>query len=64
MTAEGLSSVIATPTGEQYDYVISANSLQTILDGETIKRYDNLIELALAFLAGCVIIVLLSLIHI
>ena len=58
LTAEGLSSVIATPTGEQYDYVISANSLQTILDGETIKRYDNLIELALAFLAGCVIIVL------
>jgi adenylate cyclase len=59
LTAEGLSSVIATPSGEQYDYVISANSLQTILDGETIKRYDNLIELALAFLAGCVIIVLI-----
>jgi len=58
LTAEGLSSVIATPTGEQYDYVISANSLQTILDGETIKRYDSLIELALAFLVGCVIIVL------
>ena len=58
LTAEGLSSVIATPTGEQYDYVISANSLQTILDGETIKRYDSFIELMLAFLAGCVIIVL------
>ena len=58
LTAEGLSSVIATPTGEQYDYVISANSLQTILDGETIKRYDSFIELALAFLVGCVIIVL------
>jgi len=58
LTAEGLSSVIATPNGEQYDYVITANSLQTILDGETIKRYDSLIELALAFLAGCVIIVL------
>ena len=25
LTAEGLSSVVATPTGEQYDYVISAN---------------------------------------
>ena len=58
LTAEGLSSVIATPQGEQYDYVISANSLQTILDGETIKRYDSLIELGLAFLAGCVIIVI------
>ena len=58
LTAEGLSSVIATRQGEQYDYVISANSLQTILDGETIKRYDSFIELALAFLVGCVIIVL------
>ena len=43
LTAEGTSSIVATPTGEQYDYVISANSLQTILDGETIKRYDSLI---------------------
>ena len=59
LTAEGLSSIVATPQGEKYDYVISANSLQTILDGETIKRYDSLIELALAFLAGCVIIVII-----
>ena len=57
LTAEGLSSIIATPTGEKYDYVISANSLQTILDGETITRYDSLIELMLAFFVGCVIIV-------
>ena len=58
LTAEGLSSVIATPTGEQYDYVISANSLQTILDGETITRYDSLIELLLAFAVGCVIVLI------
>ena len=58
LTAEGLSSVVATPTGEKYDYIISANSLQTILDGETIKRFDNLIELLLAFFVGCVIIVI------
>ena len=58
LTGEGLSSIVATPTGEQYDYVISANSLQTILDGETITRYDSLIELLLAFAVGCVIIVL------
>ena len=56
MTAEGLGGVIATPTGEQYDYVVSANSLQTILDGETITRYDSLIELMLAFAVGCVIV--------
>ena len=58
LTAEGTSSIVATPTGEQYDYVISANSLQTILDGETIKRYDSLIELMLAFAVGCVIILI------
>ena len=56
LTAEGTSSIVATPTGEQYDYVISANSLQTILDGETITRYDSLIELMLAFAVGCVIV--------
>ena len=58
LTAEGLSSVIATPTGEQYDYVISVNSLQTILDGETITRFDSLIELLVAFVAGCVIVLI------
>ena len=58
LTAEGLSSVVATPTGEQYDYVISANSLQTILDGETITRFDSLIELLLAFAVGCVIVLI------
>ena len=49
-----------TPTcsGEQYDYVISANSLQTILDGETITRFDSLIELLLAFAVGCVIVLI------
>jgi len=57
LTAEGLSSVVATPTGEKYDYVVSANSLQTILDGESIKRIDSLLELMLAFFVGCVIIV-------
>ena len=58
LTAEGLSSIVATPTGEQYDYVISANSLQTILDGETIKRYDSLIELLIAFAVGLAMIIL------
>ncbi|AGE60353.1 adenylate/guanylyl cyclase [Pelagibacter phage HTVC008M] len=56
MTAEGLGGVIATPIGEQYDYVVSANTLQTILDGETIQRADWLIELAVAFFLGCVIV--------
>jgi len=58
LTAEGTSSIVATPTGEKYDYVISANSLQTILDGKTITRFDNLIELMLAFFVGCVIVLI------
>ena len=52
-----LSSVIATPTNEQYDYVISANSLQTILDTETITRFDSLIELLLAFAVGVIVLI-------
>ena len=58
MTAEGLGGVIATPIGEQYDYVISAQTLQTILDGETIKRYDSLIELLAGLLLGIAIILI------
>ena len=56
MTAEGLGGVVATPTGEQYDYVISAQTLQTILDGETIKRYDPLVELLAGLALGVLII--------
>jgi len=58
MTAEGLSGVVATPVGEQYDYVISAQTLQTILDGETIKRYDPLIELLAGLVLGIAIILI------
>ena len=56
MTAEGLGGVIATPVGEQYDYVISAQTLQTILDGETIKRYDSLLELLAGLILGILIV--------
>lgn len=58
MTAEGLGGVVATPVGEQYDYVISAQTLQTILDGETIKRYDNLLELLAGLVLGIAIILI------
>ena len=58
MTAEGLGGVVATPVGEQYDYVISAQTLQTILDGETIKRYDALLELLAGLVLGIAIILI------
>ena len=58
MTAEGLGGVVSTPIGEQYDYVISGQTLQTILDGETIKRYDSLIELLVGLILGILIVLI------
>ena len=58
LTAEGLSGVIATPTGGQYDYVAIASTLQTVIDGVNIERGDFLLELAVAFLVGTCIIIL------
>ena len=58
MTAEGLGGMIATPTGSNYDYVAVASTLQTVIDGVNIERGDFLLELAIAFLVGCVIIIL------
>jgi len=40
-TAEGLSSIIATPKGEQYSYIPVAVSLQTLLNGENLVRYPE-----------------------
>ena len=60
ITAEGLNSIIATPTGEQYDYMLSASTLDTVLSGESIQRHDltSFLELLSAFLIGASVIVL------
>ena len=60
MSAEGLGGVIATPTGERYAYELTASTLDTVLQGEQITRTDimPLIELAVAFVAGLVLIIL------
>jgi len=60
ITAEGLNSIIATPTGEQYDYMLSASTLDTVLSGESIQRHDltTFLELLSAFLIGASVIVL------
>jgi len=57
-TAEGLGGIIATPTGANYDYIAVASTLQTVIDGVNVTRIDIsfLLELVLAFLIGCVII--------
>ena len=40
-TAEGISTIIATPNGEQYSHTTMAVSLQTVINGENIVRLDT-----------------------
>ncbi len=40
-TAEGISTIIATPNGEQYSHTAMAVSLQTVINGENIIRIDT-----------------------
>ena len=60
MSAEGLGGIIATPVGERYAYELTASTLETVLEGEQIKRTDilPLIEITVAFIAGLVLIIL------
>ena len=60
MSAEGLGGIIATPVGERYAYELTASTLDTVLQGNQIIRTDimRLIELAVAFVAGLVVIIL------
>ena len=59
-TAEGLSGIIATPVGEKYDYELSASTLQTVLDGKQINRYDIslFVELLASVLLGILVILI------
>ena len=59
-TAEGLGGIIATPVGEQYDYMLSASTLQTMIDGKQINRYDvsSFLELVLSFVLGILVILI------
>ena len=60
MNAEGLGGIIATPVGERYAYELTASTLETVLQEKQIKRTDimPLIELAIAFVAGLILIIL------
>jgi adenylate cyclase len=59
-TAEGLNSIIATPTGEKYSYELTASTLQTVLDGKQINRYDYslFLELIISVVVGLLIVIL------
>ena len=60
MTAEGLGSTIASPTGPQYNYMPSAVTLQTVIDGDSIQRpfWADLAELATTAIISIAIILL------
>ena len=59
-TAEGISTVIATPNGEQYSHTAMAVSLQTVINGENIVRLDTatFLEYVTAGILALIIILL------
>ena len=60
VTADGLTNIIASPKGGQYNYMPSAVSLQNILDGDTISRpyWAFLLEIGTTFSIGFLIVIL------
>ena len=59
-TAEGVGNIIATPVGEKYSYELSASTLQTVIDGKQINRYDIslFLELVTSVLLGILVILI------
>jgi adenylate cyclase len=59
-SAEGIGSTIATPSGTQYSYMAVASSLQTVLMGDNIVRYDfaNFVELLISTVTAIIVVVL------
>ncbi len=59
-TAQGISTVIATPNGEQYSHTAMAVSLQTVINGENIVRLDTatFLEYIAAGVLALIIIIL------
>ena len=59
-SAEGIGSTMATPTGTQYSYMAVASSLQTVLMGDNIVRYDfaNFVELLISTVTAIAVVIL------
>ena len=59
-TAAGISGVIASPKGGQYNYMPAAVSLQNILDGDTISRpwWSTIVELTTTAVLGLILVLL------
>jgi len=60
ITAEGLGNVIATPNGERYAHLLPATALQTIINGDTIVRYDTatFFEFVASVIAGLLLVLI------
>ena len=65
LTAEGLATTIASPSGTQYAHTPIAVSLQTIINGENIQRTDlaDMYELAYLLLIGLMLVVASRFLH-
>ena len=65
MTADGLANTIASPSGTQYAHTPIAVSLQTIINGENIKRTDlaDTYELGFLLLLGLILIIASRFVH-
>ncbi len=65
LTAEGLASTIASPSGTQYAHTPIAVSLATIINGENIQRTDlaNFYELLYLILIGLMLVVASRFVH-
>ena len=60
ITAEGIGGIIATPNGEKYSHMLIGTSLQTIINGDTITRYDTatFLEFVASVVAGLLLILI------
>jgi len=60
ITASGIGSMIASPTGPQYGYIPAAVTLQTMIDGDQIQRpfWANLAELGATAILTFLLVIL------
>ena len=65
LTAEGLASTIASPSGTQYAHTPIAVSLQTIINGDNIQRTDlaTIYELVFLLFVGILLILASRFVH-
>ena len=59
-TAAGTTTMVATPTGEQYSFIPAAITLQTMIDGDQITRpwWGSISELTATAVLGLLLVVL------